>query len=54
VVASAAADNTVTPAEAKKIRQRWEQLKGATETFVHCCESGNFNELREAPAAEKS
>ena len=53
VVASAAADNSITPAEAKKIRGRWEQLKTVTETFVHCCESGNFNDLREVPAAEK-
>lgn len=53
VVASAAADNSVTPAEAKKIRQRWEQLKGATETFVHCCESGNFNELKDVSLPEK-
>ena len=53
VVASAAADNSITPAEAKKIRGRWEQLKTVTETFVHCCESGNFNDLKEVPAAEK-
>lgn len=53
VVASAAADNTITPAEAKKIRARWEQLKTVTETFVHCCESGNFNDLKEVPTVEK-
>ena len=53
VVASAAADNTITPPEAKKIRARWEQLKTVTETFVHCCESGNFNDLKEVPTAEK-
>lgn len=53
VVASAAADNTITPPEAKKIRARWEQLKTVTETFVHCCESGNFNDLKEVPAVEK-
>lgn len=54
VVASAAADNTITPPEAKKIRARWEQLKTVTETFVHCCESGNFNDLKEVPAVEKA
>jgi len=54
VVASAAADNSITPPEAKKIRARWEQLKTVTETFVHCCESGNFNDLKEVPAAEKT
>ncbi len=54
VVASAAADNSITPAEAKKIRARWEQLKTVTETFVHCCESGNFSELKEVPPATKA
>jgi hypothetical protein len=53
VVASAAADNAVTAPEAKKIRARWEQLKTVTETFVHCCESGNFSELKEVPQATK-
>ena len=53
VVASAASDNSVTAPEAKKIRARWEQLKTVTETFVHCCESGNFSELKEVPPATK-
>ena len=54
VVASAAADNSVDAPEAKKIRARWEQLKTVTETFVHCCESGNFSELKEVPPATKA
>ena len=45
VIAAAASDNTITAAEARKIRSRWEQLKGATETFVRSCESGNFGDL---------
>ena len=49
VVAAAAADNTIDPAEAKRIRARWEQLKAVTETFVCSCESGSFDGLR-APA----
>jgi hypothetical protein len=53
VVASAASDNSVDAPEAKKIRARWEQLKTVTETFVHCCESGNFSELKEVPPATK-
>jgi hypothetical protein len=53
VVASAASDNSVDAPEAKKIRARWEQLKTVTETFVHCCESGNFSELKEVPMAAK-
>jgi hypothetical protein len=50
VVANAAADNHIDPAEAKKIRSRWEELKRATETFVACCEQGNFQRLREEEA----
>lgn len=48
VIATAAADNQISPKEAKSIRARWEDLKSVTETFVACCEHGNFNELREA------
>ena len=46
VVASAAADNQITPAEAKQIRARWEELKSVTEGFVACCEEGNFSGLK--------
>jgi transposase len=42
VVAGAASDHSVNAAEAKKIRARWEELKTVTETFVRCCEEGNF------------
>ena len=45
VIASAAADNRIDPAEASKIRKRWEELKRSTETFVACCEAGNFQDL---------
>ncbi len=51
VVASAAADNQISGTEARAIRARWEDLKTATETFVRCCEEGNFNALRAAAAA---
>ncbi|MGB7748552.1 MAG: phage regulatory CII family protein [Verrucomicrobiia bacterium] len=46
VVAMAADDNQITPAEAKEIRARWEELKTVTEGFVACCEQGNFSHLR--------
>jgi len=46
VVAAAAADNQITPAEATQIRARWEELKSATEGFVVCCEEGNFALLK--------
>jgi hypothetical protein len=47
VIATAAADNEITPKESKTIRARWEELKSVTETFVACCEHGNFSPLRE-------
>ena len=46
VVAQAAGDNQISQAEAKKIRARWEELKSVTETFVHCCEKGNFQAIK--------
>src|SRR6476660_6365323 len=47
VIASAAADNQITQKEAQNIRARWEELKTVTESFVACCEEGNFLPLRE-------
>lgn len=47
VVANAAADNTISAEEAKKIRARWEELKAVTESFVRCCEEGNFRALKD-------
>ena len=47
VIATAAADNQINQAEAKAIRARWEELKSVTESFVHCCEQGNFAPLKE-------
>ena len=49
VIATAAADNQISPKEAKTIRARWEELKAVTETFVACCEHGNFAPLKETP-----
>ena len=46
VVAAAAADNQITQKESQQIRARWEQLKSVTETFVVCCEEGNFRTLK--------
>jgi hypothetical protein len=47
VIATAAADNQINAKEAKTIRARWEELKSVTETFVTCCEQGNFAPLKE-------
>jgi hypothetical protein len=46
VIAQAAADNHINKTEAKAIRARWEELKTVTETFVRCCEEGNFARLK--------
>lgn len=51
VIASAAADNQITQKEASDIRARWEELKSVTESFVACCEEGNFLPLKDKPAA---
>jgi hypothetical protein len=47
VVAAAAADNQITQKESQQIRMRWEELKAVTETFVTCCEEGNFTALKQ-------
>ena len=49
VIAVTAADNQITPKEAKQIRARWEELKSVTEGFVACCEEGNFSVLKDKP-----
>ena len=51
VIATAAADNQITLKEATAIRGRWEELKCVTETFVACCEEGNFAVLKEKVSA---
>src|SRR5208283_3295049 len=50
VVAAAAHDNQITQKESQQIRVRWEELKSVTETFVVCCEEGNFRTLKEKHA----
>lgn len=50
VIANAAGDNHIDANEAKTIRRRWEDLKTVTETFVACCEQGNFAKLRDKEA----
>ena len=52
VIATAAADNHITQKEAKQIRERWEELKSVTETFVTCCEDGSFSALKQKQAQE--
>ena len=45
VIASAALDNSISDKEAQDIRRRWEELKSVTESFVRCCEEGNFRPI---------
>lgn len=54
VIAKAAHDNAISPAEAAAIRARWEELKSGTEGFVRCCEEGNFAALRNPPSGAPS
>jgi hypothetical protein len=46
VMAAASNDGQITTDEAKSIRARWEELKSVTEEFVHCCEEGNFGNIK--------
>lgn len=54
VVAAAASDNQITQKESQDIRARWEELKSVTESFVACCEQGNFRPLKEKHAARSA
>jgi len=47
IIATAAADQNITPEEAKGIRAQWERLKSVTEGFVLEAEEGDFRELRD-------
>jgi hypothetical protein len=47
VIAMAAADNHIDAGESKNIRKRWEALKSVTESFVACCEEGNFSKMHQ-------
>jgi hypothetical protein len=53
VIATAAADNQITKKESEQIRARWEELKSVTESFVACCEEGNFVPLKDKHEALK-
>jgi hypothetical protein len=53
VMATAAADSRITPAESSSIRARWEELKSVTEEFVQCCEEGNFQEMKKTQPPKK-
>ncbi|HVT72379.1 MAG TPA: phage regulatory CII family protein [Lacunisphaera sp.] len=54
VIATAAADSTITKDEAKAIRRRWEDLKSVTEKFVQHCELGDFTALKQAVEQKRS
>jgi transcriptional regulator with XRE-family HTH domain len=45
-IATAAMDDAIDSRETDDIRNRWENLKSETETFVCCCENGNFEAIR--------
>jgi hypothetical protein len=53
VITTATANEKISPAEAKEIRARWEELKTVTEDFVAGCEEGNFSPIKNH-AAKKS
>lgn len=51
VITKAAADRSITPDEAERIRQVWDSLKTYAEGFVKCCEERNFERIPAAPPA---
>jgi len=53
VIATAALDSSITKGEAEKIRGRWEELKSVTESFVRCCEHGDFQLITEGVRERK-
>jgi hypothetical protein len=48
VIARAARDKVITNRESAAIRAEWERLKSLAESFVVCCEHGDFESLRTA------
>jgi hypothetical protein len=51
VIARAARDKVITPSESADIRAEWERLKSLAESFVVCCEHGDFESLQKATAS---
>ena len=49
-ITDAAADQSISSAEAEAIRRQWDELKAFTEGFVRCCEDGDFAEIRKKSA----
>lgn len=53
-ISTAAIDQRISPAEAKKIRMEWDDLKRFTEGFVRCCENGDFESAPKLAERAKS
>lgn len=49
-ISTAAMDHSITPKEASDIREGWDKLKSHTESFVRCCEKGDFEQMLHLPA----
>jgi hypothetical protein len=54
VISHAATDNQISQKESEVIRERWEELKTVTESFVHACEVGSFGTITQAAVAKKN
>lgn len=48
-ISDAAVDHSINPKEAKEIREVWDKLKSYTESFVRCCEEGDFDQMGKIP-----
>ncbi|MGC4014052.1 MAG: hypothetical protein QM755_05965 [Luteolibacter sp.] len=49
-ISTAAIDHSITSEEASDIREGWDKLKSYTESFVRCCEKGDFEQMLHIPA----
>lgn len=49
-ISAAAVDHSITTEEASDIREGWDKLKSYTESFVRCCEKGDFEQMLHIPA----
>ena len=47
-ISESALDHSITPDEARTIRNSWDRLKCYAEGFVRCCEEGDFEAIENA------
>ncbi len=51
-IAHASSDHRITPDEAEKLREAWDDLRTRSEAFIRACEKGDFAALQEKQATK--